>query len=317
MLIEEGRIAVTMRYFGFPQPSQTPRGPTNDSTQAGTVDLTAWAQICLLALLLGFLYIRIAANLASQWWSDPNYSHGFFVPAFCLFVVWRERYRLKMSAPRPSWFGLWIISGGMCILVLGVLGAENFLSRISFLFTIAGFLVLFGGFGLFRAVLFPWAVLFLMIPLPAIVFNQIAMPLQFLAARLGTSLLSVVGVPAFREGNIINLASLSLDVAEACSGLRSLMTLATLGIFYGYFQESSPWRRTLLLLSSIPIAIAANGLRIMGSGLIGEYWSPDKAEGFFHTFSGIVIFAVSFGLLILVHGTLAWIGRRTRPGLVT
>ena len=158
--------------------------------------------------------------------------------------------------------------------------------------------------------LFPWAVLFLMIPLPVIVFNQIALPLQFLASRLASEMLSVLGVPVLREGNVINLPSLSLDVVEACSGLRSLVSLVTLAVFYGYLFEPRTSRRVFLVLSSIPIAVAANGFRIMGAGLLGEYWSPDKAEGFFHLFSGWLVFVLSLGLLVLFHKILGWFGRR-------
>jgi exosortase len=274
-------------------------------------------QFFLLGALLGTLYYSILNSLVRQWHEDPNYSHGFLVLPFSAWVIYRRRHQLRNLPLAQEGWGLFVTICGLGILAVGVLGAENFLSRISLLIVLAGVAIQFRGWPFFRAVLFPWAALFLMIPLPAVVFNQIALPLQFLAARLGTSLLYLVGVPVLREGNIINLPYLSLDVAEACSGLRSLMTLITLGIFYGYFQESGPWRRSLLILSSIPIAIAANGLRIMGAGLVGEYWSPDKAEGFFHTFSGIAIFAVSCGLLVLVHGTLTWIHRRARPGLVT
>ncbi len=276
-----------------------------------------WIQLCLLLVLTGVLYHRIITNLAAQWYNDPNWSHGFLVPVFCIYVAWRSRDQIKTLSLKPNWLGLIVVLGAMCILVLGVLGAENFLSRASLIFAGGGLLILFGGWSLFRTVLFPWALLFLMIPLPTIVFNQIALPLQFLAARLGSSLLYLAGVPVLREGNIIHLPSLSLDVAEACSGLRSLMSLITLGIFYGYFQEPTLWRRVLLVLSSIPIAIAANGLRIMGSGLLGEYWSPEKAEGFFHAFSGVAVFAVSSGLLILVHRILVWTTRPAQLGLVT
>lgn len=277
-----------------------------------TTSLLVQCQIFLLAIFLMILFRGILANLVIQWWQDANWSHGFLVPLFAAYVVWRERGRLRSISLKPSWAGLGIIVGAMGTLILGVLGAENFLSRVSFLFALAGLVVLFGGWRLFRALLFPWAVLFLMIPLPAIVFNQIALPLQFLAARLGASLLDLTGVPVLREGNIIDLPSLSLDVVEACSGLRSLMSLITVGVIYGYVSERRIARRTLLILAAVPIAVLANGLRIMGSGLLGEYWGPERAEGFLHTFSGLVIFMISVGLLMLLHTILAWGERRSR-----
>jgi exosortase len=267
-------------------------------------------QASLVAALLVILYYHILFSLAAQWWEDPNYSHGFIVPLFCGWIVWKERKRILGEPVFPSWFGLLVVLGGLGTLVLGVLGAELFLSRTSFLIVIAGLIIQFQGWRRFRAMLFPWAVLFLMIPLPVIVFNQIALPLQFLASRLASEMLSVLGVPVLREGNVINLPSLSLDVVEACSGLRSLVSLVTLAVFYGYLFEPRTSRRVFLVLSSIPIAVAANGFRIMGAGLLGEYWSPDKAEGFFHLFSGWLVFVLSLGLLVLFHKILGWFGRR-------
>jgi exosortase len=275
-----------------------------------TLSRTAWVQLTLLALLLTLLYLRILAGMSAQWWSDPNYSHGFIVPFFSAWMLWRERKRLAEAPVRPSSLGLLVIAAALGILVLGVLGAENFLSRTSLLFLLAGLVIQFRGWACFRAMLFPWAILFLMIPLPAIIFNRIALPLQFLSSRLASALLGAIGVPVYREGNVINLPSLSLDVVEACSGLRSLVSLVTLAVFYGYLFEPRISRRFLLVLSSIPIAVAANGFRIMGSGLLGEYWSPDKAEGFFHLFSGWLIFILSLGLLVSFHGTLGWLARR-------
>jgi exosortase len=185
------------------------------------------------------------------------------------------------------------------------------LARTSLLFAIAGLIIYFFGWKMLRALVFPWAVLFLTIPLPAIIFNQIALPLQFEASRLASGMLSLLGVPVLREGNIIQLSSLTLDVAEACSGLRSLISLITLAIFYGYLFEPKVIRRILLVVLAIPIAVFANGFRIMGSGLLGEYWSPDKAEGFFHMFSGFLIFACS---LLLLFGLHALMGRFRSAG---
>lgn len=269
-----------------------------------------WVQSVLLLALVLILYHRILIALAHQWWSDPNYSHGFVVPLFCGWVLWNERKRIASVPLQPSWFGLVVIIGALGILVLGVLGAELFLSRTSLLFLLAGMVIYFRGWRYFRVILFPWAVCFLMVPLPAIIFNQIALPLQFQASRLATAMLALVGVPVLREGNVIQLPSITLDVVEACSGLRSLTSLVTLAVFYGYVFEKLVWRRVLLLLAAIPIAVVANGVRIMGSGIVGQYWDPDKAEGFFHLFSGWLIFLVSLTLLILFHHTFSWFDRR-------
>jgi exosortase len=267
-------------------------------------------QRAVLVLLIGLLYFRILSGLVSQWWHDPNYSHGFIVPLFCAWLVWKERQRLAGLPQKGSGAGLVAVVAALAILVLGVFGAENFLSRTSLLFLLAGLIVYLGGWTWFRHLIYPWAVLFLMIPLPAIIFYQISLPLQFQASRLASGLLQLGGIPVLREGNVIHLPALTLDVVEACSGLRSLVSLVTLAVILGYLFERRFLQRGLLILSALPIAVVANGFRIMGTGILGEYWNPEKAEGFFHIFSGLVIFLASFGMLLMVHVVTSWIGRR-------
>ena len=261
----------------------------------------SWPRIIVLIGLMGWLYFSIILHLVGQWWQDPNFSHGFFVPAFALFVLWQDRPRLAGFVPAPSIWGLGIIVFALCVLIIGVLGAELFLSRISLLLLIAGLIVYFRGWQFFRAILFPWAFLVLMIPIPAIVFNQITFPLQLLASRVAAGVLPWAGVPVLREGNVINLPAMALEVAEACSGIRSLLSLVTLAIIYGYLMEPRISIRVILALASLPIAIAANSLRIVGTGLLVQYWDPQKAEGFFHGFSGWLIFVVSLAMLFALH----------------
>jgi exosortase len=270
---------------------------------------TWWLQAAVLVTLTGILYAHVLPRLVMDWWTDPNFSHGFLVPLFSGFIVWTKRKKLAALPTQSSWFGLVIVAGSLGMLIVGALGVEFFLQRASFVFLLAGLIVYFLGWRWFRALLFPWVFLFFMIPIPAIVFNQIAFPLQFLAARLASSLLSLLGIPVLREGNIIQLPTTSLEVAEACSGIRSLMSLGALAVIYGYLLDNNNWRRVLLAISAIPIAVAANGLRVMGTGVLGYYWDPDKAEGFFHTFSGWVIFVISLILLFAFHGLLRWIWR--------
>jgi exosortase len=279
--------------------------------KAASQNLPGWSQLAVIVVLIGLLYYRILAALAADWWTDPNYSHGFIVPIFCGWVIWKERTRIAGTPAKPSWSGLVVILGALVLLVLGVLGAELYCSRTSLLFLLAGLAIQFRGWRFFRALLFPWAVLFLMVPLPAIIFNQIALPLQFQASGLATGMLQLVGVPVLREGNVIQLPSLTLDVVEACSGLRSLVSLITLSVLYGYIFERRTWRRVVLILVAAPIAVVANGVRIMGSGILGQYWDADKAEGFFHLFTGWLIFVVSFGLMIILHSALSRMGRET------
>src|SRR5271169_959983 len=280
------------------------------------VNLPRWQGVALL-LLTAWLYASILAHLFLQWvgpHSDPNFQHGIFVPLFAGFVLWQDRKQLAAITPAPSWAGFPLVLLSMIVLILGVLGADIFLPRVSLLILLAGLILMFQGWTFFRAVLFPWAFLILMIPIPALIINRITFPLQMLAAKLATALLELVGV-AHREGNTIYLASGPMDVAEACSGIRSLLTLVTLAIIYGYLLETRRWVRVVLALSAVPIAVMANSVRIVGTGLLAEYWDPDKAMGFFHTFQGWLIFVVALIMLFAVHRLicLIWKNGPTAP----
>ncbi len=189
---------------------------------------------------------------------------------------------------------------GLALLVAGLLGAELFLTRTSILAVLAGSIVFVAGWRALRILVFPLAFLILMIPIPAILFNQIAFPLQLLASNVGETTLSLAGVPVLREGNVIVLANTTLEVAEACSGIRSLVSLLTLGIVYGYFIDRRPFVRVLIALSTIPIAIASNAFRVAGTGLAAPYYGPAAAEGFFHEFSGWLVFMVAFLMMFVV-----------------
>jgi exosortase len=261
----------------------------------------SWWQLFVLGAALVWLYYSILWHLVAQWIKDPNFTHGFFVPAFSLFVVWERRQQLAALPRQPAWSGLWILAFGLTVLAAGVLGAELFLSRVSLLLILTGLIALFLGWNYVRALAFPLAFLLLMIPIPRIIFNSITGPLQTWAAISAAHILPLLGVPVLREGNIIRLPSMALDVAEACSGIRSLMSLTTLAIMYGYLMDSRTWVRVTLALASIPIAIVANSLRIVGTGLVVQYWSPDMAEGFFHSFSGWLLFVVALSMLFLLH----------------
>jgi exosortase len=289
--------------------SQTAETPTIKVSHA--LPRVGWfsLQFVILFVLLAVLYTHILAALIGDWAADPNYSHGFIVVPCCAWIVWRERKRIADQEVKPSWLGFVVMVGALGMLVLGVLGAELFLSRTSFIILLAGLIIQFRGWRFFRSVLLPWGILFLAVPLPAIIFNQVALPLQFEASRLASQMLGLLGIPVLRQGNIIVLPSLTLDVVEACSGLRSLVSLITLAVLYGYFFERRNFRRILLVVAAVPIAVFANGFRIMGTGLLGQYWSPEKAEGFFHEFTGVLIFFVSIALLVGFHALLSWVGR--------
>jgi exosortase len=258
-------------------------------------------QSIILLALLWLLYGRIVASLVNQWFEDPNYSHGFFVPICAALLLWLHRKTWMETRLAPSFSGLLFVVASMILLVVGALGAELFLPRVSFCLLLGGLVVYLAGWPMLRAIKAPWLVLFLMIPLPVIIFNEFAFPLQVLATRLATSLLDLLQVPVLREGNIIILPSMSLDIVEACSGLRSLMSLITVATFYGLFFERKVWLRCLLVLFAIPVAVLANALRIVFSALLAQYVSRQFADGFFHAFSGFLLFLLSFAALTGFH----------------
>jgi len=260
----------------------------------------AWGSVLICALIAS-VYYRVLAKLVIDWWQIPDFSHGFLVPIFAAYMVWAKRKTLLETRIAPAWSGIVLVVLGLVVLILGVYGAELFLSRVSLVILLAGLVLCFGGWELLKELRFVLLVLLLAIPIPSILFNEITLPLQFLATKLASALLSLFGVPVLREGNVIELPAMKLEVVEACSGIRSLMSLFTLSVFYGYFLEKSIVRRAILALASIPIAIAANAVRILGTGLCVQYWDPDKALGFFHEFSGWVMFLVSLGCLFIVH----------------
>lgn len=274
-----------------------------------------WKKIgAVLTVAAGFvlLYRHVLAKLALDWWTDDNYSHGFFIIPIAAYLAWERRDRFYAATPRPTVFGLIVIVGSILVLAGGVLGSELFLTRISLLGTAVGIVLFFFGWARLGVLAFPLAFLLLMIPLPAIIFNQITFPLQLLASRFGETTLGAVDIPVLREGNVLILANTTLEVAEACSGIRSLISLLTLGIVFGYFADSRVWVRSLIALSSVPVAIVANGARVAGTGIAAHYMGPAAAEGFFHEFSGWIVFIAAFAMMLIIQRAILFVAPRPR-----
>jgi exosortase len=279
-----------------------PRTPWKDR------DWIVWSTILGGCIVL--LYASVFKALLLQWWTDPDYGHGFFVPLFSGFVLWRQRRRWIETEIRPSNLGLVVMLGAVGLLLIGSLGAELFTSRFSLIVLLAGMILFLAGWPMLRAVAFPLAFLILMIPIPAIIYNQITFPLQLFASRLATIWLELANGPVLRDGNVLVLSNYSLEVVEACSGIRSLMTLISLAIIYGYLVEPRRWVRYVLVILMVPSAIAANAFRIMGAGMMAHRFGPAAAEGFLHTFSGWVIFVAALLVLFGCHWILRHIGKR-------
>jgi exosortase len=264
--------------------------------------------LALAALALAFLYADVMAGLFRAWRTNDDYSHGFLVAPICAYFTWERRHRLALFDVRPSLAGLVIILVSLLVLIAGELGAELFLARVSLIGVLAGSVLFVLGPTHARTLALPLCFALLMIPLPAIVFNAVAFPLQLLASRVAEVTLSGLSIPVFREGNVIFLSNTTLEVAEACSGIRSLMSLLTLGIVYGYFTEDSLIWRVVLAAATFPIAVVANALRVAGTGFLAHVAGAPAADGFFHTFAGWLVFMAAVIMLFLVQRLLRLAG---------
>jgi exosortase len=246
---------------------------------------------------LAVLYRDVVPELFRAWGTDDNYSHGYLIPPIAAYFVWERRRKFLDAPAGSSLFGLVVVLGSVLVLTLGVLGIELFLSRVSLIGIIGGTVLFLFGWARLRVLLFPLCFLVLMVPLPAIIFNQIAFPLQLIASQFGEAVIRAADIPVLREGNVLVLANMSLEVAEACSGIRSLISLLTLAIVFGYIGDTRNWARVLIALSAIPVAVITNGARVAGTGIGAHYYGAAAAEGFFHEFSGWLVFIVAFMLL--------------------
>ncbi len=288
--------------------------PALPSTRAGArsvAGMPLWAA-AILAALLACLYVRVGIKLVEDWYIIPDFAHGFLIPFFCAYVVWEKRATIRATPLEPAWAGTGLVLLAVLTFITGIYGAELFLARLSLIMMIAGLVWTFAGWRMLRVLQFPLLALLLALPFPAVIFNQITFPLQLLASRAASAILPLMNVPVLREGNVIELPAMRLEVAEACSGIRSLMSLFTVAVIYGYLLEPSTWRRCLLAFASIPIAVVANALRIVGTGLCVQFWDPDKAMGFFHEFSGWLMFLFSLLLVYLLQRSMLLIARRRK-----
>ncbi len=260
----------------------------------------SWVTISWFGILLFLCYAPVLIALVKNWNSDADMGHGFFVPVISAFIVWQKRAELAALNPKPNWWGLPIVLYAALQLYLATLGAELFLARTAFVLSLIGIVLLLGGTRYLRVLAFPLFLLFFMIPIPAVIYNRITFPLQIIATQTAEWALTLLQIPVLREGNILQLPEQTLNVVEACSGIRSLLTLTFLSLVYGHFFERRLWMRVLLFFATIPIAIIANANRVTLTGVLAEY-KPELAEGFFHEMSGGVIFIAALLIMVALH----------------
>lgn len=252
----------------------------------------------LLGGLILALYGEAFGWMVRQWAHKEDYQYCFLIPPFVLWLLWEQRGRLARTPRRPSWWGLGALLGGVGLLLVGELAGEFFTLYLSFWLVVVGLVWASQGWARLRAMAFPLALVLTMFPLPVFLYNQLSVRLQLLSSALGVRLLGLLGVPALREGNVIDLGPAQLQVVEACSGLRYLIPLGVLSLVCAHYLRASAWRRALLVAASVPLAIGANGVRIAITGLLAERFGMEVAEGFFHGFSGWLIFMGCFGALV-------------------
>jgi len=264
-----------------------------------------WWQIGLIALVIVLMYLPVLSNLARDWYTDDNYSHGFLILPISLWLVWRKREALKLIPLESSKWGLAVIVGALLMYLLGTAGMEYFTVRVSFLLLLFGITLYLAGTRLVREIWFAFFFLLFMIPVPYVIYYSATFPLQLIGSKVAAVVLGVIGIPHLRQGNVIHLPdNYSLEVAEACSGLRSLVTLLALGALLAYLTQNKLWKALLLFAATVPIAIAANIFRICVTA-IGAYGiSREVAEGTIHELSGTIVFMFSLICLLILSSLL-------------
>jgi exosortase len=272
-----------------------------------------WPLLIVMAATVA-LYATNFEKLFSDWSVDENYSHGFFVPIAFFWMLWRQRHELESTKVSPRWWGILIVLMALLQLAAGTMGAENFVAHSSLLTLLCGITLFLFGIEMLRLVAFPIAWLLFMIPLPSIIFYSITFPLQLLASKLAVGILDLLRVPNVCEGNVIYLANFTAGVVEACSGIRSLVSMLAFAVLIGYLLNMSVRSRWILAITAVPIALGMNAARIAGTGLAGNYLGARWAEGFFHTFSGWVLFIGCLGLMLGVVRLLRGFDQREPAG---
>jgi exosortase D (VPLPA-CTERM-specific) len=259
------------------------------------------------ALIFSFalFFWSTVTGLWHIWSTDGDYSYAFFIPLISAYIIWRKRNLISHVRPETN------LAGGiffLCFFVIslyGILGSSPSAVRPAIPLMIMAITLFCFGTDMFRILAFPLAILIFIIPLPTIAQAKIGVPLKLISTRLGEILLKLFGISVYVEGNVIDLGVTQLQVVDACSGLRYILPLFALGVIFAYFSEKQRWKQVVLAASTIPVAVLSNGLRIGATGILTKYWGPDAAEGFFHGFSGWLVFMFALGLLVACHKMLS------------
>lgn len=254
-------------------------------------------QLILVLPLLAGMYYKIVPDMVKDWYQDENYSHGFLVPIIAGYFLWQRWTDLKDRQVKPDWLGLVVIVCGVLQLLVAWLGTEYFTMRSSLIVLLAGMTLFWFGREVLKGMALPLGYLIFMVPIPYIVYDMLAFPLKLFVTRISVAFLKLVGVVVMREGNIIMFPTTTLEVADACSGIRSIISLLAIAAAYAFLTKTSNARRWIILFSAVPIAVATNALRVIVTGILAQWWGAKAAEGFFHEFAGMAVFLLAIGIL--------------------
>jgi colanic acid biosynthesis glycosyl transferase WcaI len=288
---------------------EAPRAVAPQSAGPMGISWPAWGVAASLVLCYAVVIFRLCVD----WYSDPNMSYGFFVPLLTGYVVWQDRDTLRKLTPAPNNFGLVLMLIGAALLCMGPPGLNTFAfaTRLALVLSVTGAILFLRGFATCQALVYPLLLMFLMIPLPGFVIERVTFPLQIVASQMGEKGLDLLGYSVLREGNILRLPTATLDVAQACSGLRSLLALTFLGQAYVCLLDGRKWMRPVMALFVIPVAVFANGARIIVSAIAASY-RPEWIQGLFHESTGWIVFVVAFLCIVVLHSTFNHIQRKLR-----
>lgn len=275
---------------------------------------TPIAPVLLLAAVVIFMYLPALNEFLYDWWHDDNYSHGFLIPVISVYLLWQKKDAIRQVTTRRSAWGLVPLVLGLVVYVAGTAAAEWFTVRFSLILVLLGLVWYFAGTQMLRLTWFAIAFMAFAIPLPYTLFRTLTFPLQLFSTRVTHEIITAVGVPALRQGNILHLQNYSLEVVEACSGLRSIITLSALSAVFAYMSPGGPVSRLILFGTAVPIAIAANVVRLLVTTFGALLVSSSFADGFLHEFSGMLVFMVGLTLLFISGVVIKWIGKKSSTG---
>jgi len=275
-----------------------------------TLRETVHTRECMMGMALALTamaaaYWAVVHGMVLDWMHDENNSHGFIVPLVSGYMVWKTRDRLLEQQVRPNAWGLALAAFGTAMLIAGWLATEYFTMRVSLLVVLAGSGLYWFGPRVMAVLAGPLAYMVLMVPIPAIAYDAAAFPLKLFVTKFSVTAMKAMGIMVTREGNVMMFPNITLEVVNACSGLRSLTSLLAVGLAYVILFVRGTWVRVALVALIFPIALAANMVRVIGTGVLAQYFGAAAAEGFFHEFAGLVIFLTSLALLMGAHKLLS------------